>query len=1342
MKMHLIIILAFLSQLLLCQERVSMSFDHYSHSEGLSNTTVYDIGQDSIGQLWFATADGLNLYNGSHFSVFRNNKRDSTSIQENAIRAIYFDSKSRMWIGTEKGVSRYDSKKARFFNYPGSGINGKMNVFDILELSGDMFLVATNSGLFSFSEQDGYRKLPSPDKTKVSKLLKFQHRILLGTDRGLFTYYSDSESYELTHEALLETAIMDMLPHSSEKSKLWIATEGDGLWLVDLSYKTYTHYKHEDKNPASLSSNYIRSISYDLQNRLWVGTFVGLNISTNTSGKFSRYYHDPYNPESISQSSIRSIMSDRQGGIWLGTYYGGVNYYHPLRSRFNNIRHKKGVNSLSDNVVSIIHCDNHNNLWIGTNEHGLNYYNSTLNEYTNYIHHPDKPYSITANNIKSILPSGNDHLLIGTHGGGLCSFNKSNKRFERIHISHSKTADNNIYTLARPNDQKVWIGTLDGLVIWDEASRQATPFTQDLNGTKLVDNQIMSLYVDTKGLIWIGTDNGVNRYNPQTKLFEIACSPEQNNRSICCFTEDKQGQIWIGTKSGLLRYDQKSFSFIDMSQTIDLPEIAIYGIQEDKIGRLWISTSSGLFVLNATRDKWISYTEQDGIQSDQFSMYSYCKDQIGRMYFGGINGITYFNPEKMPINIFSPTPMINNLKLFNKTVAAGDQTGILSQSLYYMREIKLQPKQSTFTLEFSVPNYISGNNNTFAYRLIGFQEEWVYTKQGSASYSNLKPGRYTFEVKAANNDGVWSDSTTTLSIIAEPQWWETWWAISLFICFIIATIAVGVNYYTDRKFIQRELHLERLEKQHNEAYNQSKIRFFINISHEFRTPLTLILSPLHEILSKGVSDSWIRSQLEHVQRNAKRMTHLINQVLDYRRSELGVLYLKVELKNINNDVKEIFELFTQITKSKGINYYFNSNITSQELYYDPNFLERILSNLISNAIKYTSADGTIDITIDERDKRLIIEVADTGCGIALEKQNLIFDRFFQVEESASGTGIGLSLVKNLVEIHHGEISLKSTPGEGSIFTVSLPCTLESYSSQEIVSTPLVAPTDSSHVIAEREIAFMEDRTAYEPPNLLSETIDSNKKILLVEDDDLVKSYLQEKFSECYKVLSAENGKEAIQILEQESDIDLIVSDVMMPIMDGIKLCKYVKHNINYSHIPVILLTAKTDLSAQLDGLQAGADDYISKPFIYAILQAKIINIFKVRGLLLQRYSSSDDADISQLATNTVDEEFLQKAISIIERHMENPEFSTEDFSREMGMSRSNLYIKLKALTNESAVVFIRRIRFSHACKLLKQGRYNVSEISGMVGFTPSYFASSFKKHMGCMPSEYIKKHKI
>lgn len=1309
--------------------RSEMLFKHYSLEEGLSHTTIYDIVQDSNGQMWFATGYGLNRYNGTKFIVYKNDRKDPNSIFENHIRSLFVDSQSRLWVGTQCGVARFDDKNEIFLNYPYADNGHALNVLSIIEVDSGRLILGTSHGLYSFCDGT-YERLQAFPKTRITAICPYEEVLLLGTDEGLYSYDLASDRCSPIDDRLTGKVVMAILPNELSPTKVWVGTEGNGLISYDMNDGTYAEFRRSPKAGA-ISSDYIRGLCYDSSNRLWIGTFLGLNVTGDDGATFSSFFHDKNDPQTISQSSIRTICVDNQGGMWFGSYFGGINYYHPKLNRFVNLSNSED-NLLSDNIISVMYVDSKDNIWIGTNEQGLNYYDVPSGTFKYYKHDPDDPYSISGNIVKAIIEDRGDNLYIGTYDGGLCYYDAVRDRFSPVHFAASNVYSNAVYALVWGTRRDMWIGTLDGLFLYDPRDGSCRMINRDKQGNRLPNQQIMALYKDSDGKIWIGTDSGLNRYNEESGLFEINSSPVTDYRSYCCFVEDKKGDVWIGSRSGLIKYEKRTDRFVDLSAEIGFPDIIIYGIIEDDFGSLWISSSNGLINFRPSINDWFTYTVADGIVCNHFSFYSYCKTRNGRMFFGSINGITSFSPESIHKNQYTPRPVIDELTLFNRPVRPNDNTRLLKTSILYTHRIRFAPRQSTFGFRFSVPNYLSTQNNIFAYKLEGYNKEWIQTTQDVAEYSNLKPGRYRFRLKAANNSRIWGEEMEPITIIIAPFWWQTWWAYLIFGTIIVLLIRTWIKYSTNKQRLVHELAFEKKDKQRIEQLNESKINFFINISHEFRTPLTLIISPLYEILKRGIDDAWVKSQLKYIERNTVRMMGLINMVLDYHRSELGMMTLHVGRGDLHKDVRDIFEMFTYVTRSKGVRYELNDEVDAPDLYYDRTILERILSNLISNAVKHTRKGDSIDLRVAEESGELLFEVRDTGMGIPEAKLPYIFDRFYQVQGTVNGTGIGLSLVKNLVDLYRGRITVQSTEGEGSLFRVSLPCRADRFSEQEIDT----GYRDPIPPIGE-EGRFDVPKQKPEPEE--TPRIKASRHILVVDDEEEIRNYLRENLSQYYKVTAVSDGEAAIALLDKCSTIDLIISDVIMPETDGIALCKYVKQNVNFSHIPVLLLTAKSDIDWQLEGIQAGADDYICKPFVFSLLRAKVDNIFKVRELLYQRYRSAQEPDLATLTTNKVDQEFMSRAIAIIEKNMDNSEFSTEELGRELGLSRTNLFVKLKAITGESAVLFIRRVKFDYACKLLKEGRYNVAEISAMVGFSPAYFTTRFKKTVGCLPTEYKKR---
>lgn len=678
------------------------------------------------------------------------------------------------------------------------------------------------------------------------------------------------------------------------------------------------------------------------------------------------------------------------------------------------------------------------------------------------------------------------------------------------------------------------------------------------------------------------------------------------------------------------------------------------------------------------------------------------------------------------------------LFVHNKEVLPDDETGILKESITYVNRITLSSSQNSFAISFVVSNYIAGKHNTFTYKLEGYDNVWYKQNDISlVSYSNLPAGDYTFCIKAANNDGKWNEEPAILHIHILPVWYSTWWALSLFALSFALLVFGIVRFFWLRKSMQAEIRMERLDKEKREEISQMKIRFYVNISHELRTPLTLIVAPLQELLDR-ISGHWEHEQLLYVQRNTNRLLHLVNQLMDFRRAELGIFELRAVYSNAYKRILNCFMNYESLSKRKDIDYNFYTELQDKNVLFDENYLDLIANNLLSNAFKYTEVGESIIVKLYIEDDNLVLQVIDTGIGIPLEKQEKIFERFYQIENGREGSGIGLSLVQRLVELHHGRIVLQSEVGKGSTFTIYLPQDESVYTQEELLGRSGDEGEQRVYSTNANDIYIGDDEKFGEEVSTDEENC-KRGTILVVEDNRELRQYLVNGLSALFDILETENGQKALDILK-DKDVDLIITDVMMPVMDGVRLCKLVKQNLRTCHIPVYMLSAKVDIKYQLEGLQVGADDYIAKPFSMEVLRTKILNMLRTRYRIFERYSNMTEIRPEKLTSNTMDEELLRKAIAVVEKNMDNVEFSTEQFAREMNMSRSNLHLKLKAITGKSAIDFIHKIRFNRACQLLKEGKYTVSEISFMVGYnTPSYFAARFKKYIGCLPTEYGKK---
>lgn len=1318
-----------------------ISFVHMGADEGLSQNTIFDITQDKQGNMWFATYNGLNKYDGYNFTVYQHDEEDPCSIGNDIIRVCLADHQGRLWIGTEEGLSLYDADKDAFLNFSFDQDGKKQSINGIAELDDHRLLVYSKKEkllIFDTARQDFSHDLPVAVLASIAPTSIYRQgdHIYIGSFEGVFDYsVSQQKVKRIMQDELKGIEVLAVLQQSP--TQLWIASEGNGLYLFNPQTGKAINYTYTPDKKGSISSDYVRSLAVDTQNRLWIGAFNSLNIYNEHEDNFKTYTCDLHQEGKSSQISIRKVFMDSQGGTWLGTYLKGLKYYHPLKNRFHHLQPGSLPYSLNSGIINCIQEDSSHNIWIGTNNGGLNCYNPTTRAITCYT----QKNGLDSDDVKAIyIDEDNDLIYIGTHRGGLSILHRNSGRIETINTESSK----NIYSIEPGENGKLWMSGMSNIICFNPKNKTVVP----VNKLTLSHDRMTHILHDSKRRLWIVSEEGLFSYTEKDdKLHPCQILPPEspvNHKFINCMYEAQNGVFWIGTRSGIYRFDEQEKEIKQYTVSHGLPSNVIHGIQEDSFGKLWISTDKGLSYLQPQTGKFRNFTSEDGLQSNQFATGASCRTSAGMMYFGGINGISIFHPNDLTDNPYIPPVIITQLRLFNKPVIAGDAHGILKKSISETGSITLSSKQSMFSLEFVVSNYIAGNHNTFAYMLEGYDKEWYYTNtQRIVSYSNLPQGTYRFRVKAANNDGKWNETPTELEIIILPVWYKTLWAILLFIAAFIAATTFVFRYFWVRKSMKAQIEMERIDKERLKEVNEMKLRFFINISHELRTPLTLILSPLQELLEK-VNDRWMRKQLEHIQKNTNRLLHLVNQLMDYRRAELEVFRLKVKHTDIHQVIERNFLFYERVAQRKGIEYNFHSELEDRKVLCDPNYLELIENNLLSNAFKYTSEGQSITVILKMVENELLLQVKDTGSGIPIDKQGKIFERFYQVENNHIGSGIGLSLVQRLVELHHGKIELDSAEGAGSTFSIYLPTDESSYPSKESGITGTEENEEQYFSTNLKDMYVVDTEKDIEEKEESNETEDDRQKetVMIIEDNIEIRQYLSNELGKSFHIIEAGNGKEALETLK-EKEVGLILTDVMMPEMDGLQLCKQVKQNLRTSHIPIIILSAKADLKEQLEGLQVGADDYIPKPFTLALVRTKIRNIFRTRYRAIRHYSHATEIEPDKLALNPLDEELLKKAVEVVEKHLDDVEFSTEDFAREMLMSRSNLHLKMKALTGESTNDFIRKIRFNQACKLLKEGRYNVSEISTMVGFnTPSYFATCFKKHFGCLPSDYVKNRNV
>ena len=1351
-KKCLIITLLCFSSLMHASE---FMFKHLEVKDGLSNNQVLDIFKDSEGFMWFATASGLNRYDGCQMTLFRSNNADPASLPDNYIKSIQEDYKGNLWILTGVGYVIYNSESETFDREVHAwlcevGIDGTPALVYI-DHNKNMWFYIKGKGCYLYIPESqllypllfNTHQLPEGDITDIVECskgillvyntgrlvcldtrtneIKWQQDDLvgeLGTDKqGIFTLFVDRDNDIWMYSPL------GIWVYNPEQEK-WLS------WLTNIIKRR--------------SHNMVRAVSQDKQGRIWIGTDQdGIDILDKKTGEVRQLRNKAGDERSLQNNTVMVLYEDSSETMWVGTYKKGISY-------FNECAFKFGAEYIGD--ISCIEEDKEGYVWLGTNDVGIIYWNSVTG---NRAAFPQKGMDkLTTDAIVCILKASDGKLWIGTFGGGLICYDNGRIIHYKKNISERQNslAHNNVLALAEDKQGIIWIGTLGGGV---QSLNPKTGLFTTYNTTSagLISDYVSSLCMGKEGSLWIGTAQGLSELDIETKKvvnLEGTKSGKEyfSDQNISQVYEDSRGLIWIGTCEGLNVYNPKTDELIILGVEQGVSSPIISGIVEDGNENIWVTTARGITnvipAVDLKTGRYIFhscvYDDKDGLQNSGFNLRSIKKLSSGEILMGGLYGINRFRPDDIKYNKKRPSVMFTRLFLFNEEVGVGEEYEgrvILDKVLNKVDQIKLSYEQNMFSVQFASDNYILPEKTEYAYKLEGFNEGWMTTAFGKVTYTNLAPGTYMLKVKAINSDGYGGDEEASLKIVIYPPFWRSVWAYVVYSLLLVAVLILG-RYWILRgerdKFKKQQI---KQEIERNQEKADMKLKFFTHVGHELRTPLTLIVAPLQELLSR-ISGHWEHEQLLYIQRNTNRLLHLVNQLMDYRRAELGIFELRLVSANAYKRVLNSFMNYESLSKKKDIDYNFYTELQDKELLFDENYLDLIVNNLLSNAFKYTEEGESITVKLYQEAGDLVLQVTDTGIGIPKEKQEKIFERFYQVESGREGSGIGLSLVQRLVELHHGRIELESEPGKGSTFSIYLPQDKSVYSREELLGGEENADNQRVYSTNAHDV-YIGDEEEADTESEEDENTNKRGTLLVVEDNKELRQYLVNGLSGLFNMLEAENGQKALDILK-EKEVDLIVTDVMMPVMDGAKLCKLIKQNLRTCHIPIYMLSAKADIKYQLEGLQVGADDYIAKPFSMAILKAKIMNMLRTRHRIFEHYSNTTEIEPEKLTNNTMDEELLRKAIAVIERNMDNVEFSTEQFAREMNMSRSNLHLKLKAITGKSAIDFIHKIRFNRACQLLQEGKYNVSEISFMVGYnTPSYFAARFKKYIGCLPTEYGKK---
>jgi signal transduction histidine kinase/ligand-binding sensor domain-containing protein/DNA-binding response OmpR family regulator len=1364
---------------LYAQNNNSYQFTHLDITNGLSDNQVNCIYKDKKGFMWFGTTSGLNRYDGSKFKVFKRDTNDPNSLAENHVMHIAEAPGEKLWIFTHTGASIYDPTLERFSNDIAAELSRykiPVNAITSLEKDkqGEFWFATGKRGLYRYNPKSGTtHNYSNSSKSPAVLHSNIVMSIVASQPDCLWLIYNDGNIEQLdtkankilTHYDGLAKALYTV-PRSfsmiiDNKQNLWVSSDAGPIGVY--CYKTRTHeIVHYDKDTwdGNLNSNVITSIIQTDDDRIWVGSdHGGINVIDPATKKVNYILSRPDDAKSLSGNSVY-LYKDNTGIIWAGTFKQGVNYYHRGIMQFPHYKHlTTDSKSLPYDDINSFEEDDKRNLWIGTNGGGLIYYNRAKNTYTRFKHDAKNPNSLSNDIIVRLYIDKQKRLWIGTYFGGLDCYD--GKTF--THYRHNKNdprslSDDRVYSIIEDANDGLWVGTFSGgLNIFDQKSN-----TFHHPKTPGVSEYTAVIYVDRKQNKWIGRDRGVDvLLNGTNKVKHYVSDPKNLNslvgNDVNTITEDRKGLIWIGTKDGLSILNTKTNKFLNIKEGVNLPANNVSNIIEDYAGRMWVSTTNGLasIMLSEANGKYKvdinNYNELDGLQGRAFNLYAAMRLRSGELVFGGLHGFNLFDPQTL--DIFKPKPnlLFTDLKLFNNSVTAGDignGKGILTKAFSETKDITLQHDQNVFDIEFAACDYFNPDKTKLEYKLDGFDQGWI-TVAGNdrkATYTNLDAGSYIFRVRTQNTNEL-NKGEISLNITVLPPFFKSIYAYISYILLLFG----GLYYLRERgirklklefentqatKEVERKTAQEREEARRMHQLDLMKIKFFTNVSHEFRTPLSLILLPV-ESLIKSLNDPDQQGQLVTIKRNGKRLLNLVNQLLDFRKMEHNELKIYFKQGDIIKFIKEVSTSFIDIAHQKQIDFLIESDSASYDTKFDHDKIERVLFNLLSNSFKFTPAGGQISVMISllpsngNEDKNILeIKVIDTGIGIALENQGKVFDCFFQDDMPASflnqGSGIGLSITKEFVKMHGGSIDLKSAPNMGSCFTVTLPLEQQfEINEQEEITGEVPKVVASAIPSAGQTLPGASKKTS----------------ILLIEDNDDLRFYLKDNLKHRFHIIEAVNGKDGWQ-KALSMHPKLIVSDISMPEMNGIELCKKIKADPRTAHIPVILLTALTTEEDQLAGAASGANDYILKPFNFEILLSKINNSLQMQQTLKTTYQKQIEVKAEDVHIVSEDEKFLKNAFEYIELNITNVNFSVEQLSKQLNVSRVSLYKKMRVLTGKTPVDCIRTVRLKRSVQLLQKSHLNIANVAYEVGFNnPTYFAKVFKEAYGVLPSEYVNEYR-
>jgi signal transduction histidine kinase/ligand-binding sensor domain-containing protein/DNA-binding response OmpR family regulator len=1355
---------------------------------GLSNNSIRCIYQDIDGFLWVGTYDGLNRYDGYTFKTFRNKLNDSFSLPHNYIYSIGQDLQKNLWVGTGQGLCVYNNLSSKFspaYFFPyGSGRREKITAHVdgvVCDKMGNLFIATNGRGLLvQFAETNTAIQVP----LKIGKDNKLGYSVtseidekgrvwLLVSGMGLFRYDYASKQILFVNDSVkfFHNLVAD------KEDNLWIGT-ANGLYKYSIAANSYV--KTYTSQSGELTSNNVGSLAFDKKDNLWIGTEGGgVNVLNPRSGSIE-YILPGENSQSLSSESISAIYHDNESRHWLGTLKGGINILDPQISQFQTVSHDPlNLNSLVNNFAATFFEDANSNLYIGTDGGGMSIWNRKTNNFQHFRHSASSPGTLSSNKVTSIIEDHRKNIWIATFGGSVNKFNRATGSFEIFRCINAVTGieNKNVWRLFQDSENTLWATTFGNgkLYRFNYELNQFEMFSQTLY-------DLISFIEDRNGVLWAGNSHQlikIDRKNERHGFFEMG-------KPVRAIFEDKNENLWVGTEGGGIILFNRSTGKIESqySDADGLCNNSVLNILEDGKDNLWLSTFNGLSRFNPSKKSFTNFYQSDGLQGNQFLYSSAIRLRSGELAFGGINGFTLFSPENIFPRSYMPPVFITGLRVNNSFVSENSRY-INSVSGNYINSLRIPYDDAVLSVDFAALEYSSPSKITYGYFLEGWEKNWNYTQNlRTANYTNLREGKYTLHIKSTNAEGAWNDRETILKIEVLPPWFRSWWAYLVYVCLGGGLLYLYLRYKTrqtrleyqveilrlneeneraERETSQALLGMEKAERERSEAelalakaekakgevqleaqriiiekereLSDKKATFFSSISHEFRTPLTLVLNPVKDLLVKKQGSVEAEGELKLIYHNARRMLSLVDQLLLFQKAESGMDRLRISRIDLNVLVKDVYLSFTQMAKSKKINYQLDLAEPGLYIYADREKLEIIFYNLLSNAFKYTPEGGNIHFHVSYGHNDTTIEIQDSGTGIAREAREKLFDKFYQADRAKTGFGIGLFLVKHFVEAHKGDLSFTSEPGKGTSFSVRLPFGLE-HLDEDVIDEPQGESRLLNELIEDTdELEMADSNTEKAAASLTSD----GRSILVVDDNAQIRQFVARVFKNQFTVYEGRSGEEGLEMARQYQP-DVIISDVVMDGMTGIELCKIIKGDTTLGHIPVILLTGNSFSDARLRGVEGGADDFITKPFEKDLLIARVTALLKSRNNLQRYFYNEITLQQNPLKISAEYKEFLDNCIAIVEKHIDDDQFSIMILARELGMSYSKMNKKIKAVSGQPANAFVRFIRLRKAAELFINTNYNISETAFQVGINDiKHFREHFTKLFGMKPSQYIDK---